>query len=160
MVQELLAQLEQDGKVTLDLGSDSIELDNEDIQVRLQAKEGWAAAQGSGSVVVLSTELTDELIHEGYARDLVRMIQDRRKETQCEYTDRIDVCVIADSDALVMAIAANRDYICQETLADSLVCGAAGSAAVVEFRSANPTLAEHTATIGEHAVALFVVQTG
>ena len=48
-------------------------MDGEDIQIRLQAKEGWAAAQGTGCVVVLSTELTDELIREGLARDMVRV---------------------------------------------------------------------------------------
>ena len=55
-------------------------LDADDIQVRLQAKEGWAAAQGHAVVVVLATELTEELIREGLARELVRTIQDRRKE--------------------------------------------------------------------------------
>jgi len=61
--------------------------------VRLQAKEGWAAAQGHAVVVVLSTELTDELILEGLARELVRTIQDRRKEMGCQFTDRITVDV-------------------------------------------------------------------
>ena len=74
---KLLAELTASGKVTLDIGGEKVELDNEDIQVRLQAKPGWAAAQGSNVVVVLATELTPELIAEGLARDFVRLVQDR-----------------------------------------------------------------------------------
>ena len=74
-----------------------ITLDSDDIQVRLQAKEGWAAAQGHAVVVVLATELTPELIREGLARELVRTIQDRRKEMGCQFTDRIVVGVVTES---------------------------------------------------------------
>src|SRR5207244_13000583 len=70
---KLLAELTANGKVTLDIGGEKVELDNEDIQVRLQPKPGWAAAQGSNVVVVLSTELTPELLAEGLARDFVRI---------------------------------------------------------------------------------------
>ena len=50
------------------------------MQVRLQAKPGWAAAQGKACVVVLSTELTPELVAEGLAREFVHAIQSGRKE--------------------------------------------------------------------------------
>ena len=116
----LLAQLTATGKVTLEVGGDKVELDNEDIQVRLQAKPGWAAAQGPGVVVVLNTELTPTLIREGFANDLVRLIQDRRKEIDCKYTDRIELGVVTDSDELKTAIAENANYIQTETLADRL----------------------------------------
>ena len=58
---------------------------------------GWTSANDQGVVVVLSTELTPELIAEGLARDVVRMIQDRRKEIGCEYTDRIEVGIVTES---------------------------------------------------------------
>jgi isoleucyl-tRNA synthetase len=109
--------LEADGKIALDVNGESIELDDEDIRIRLQAKEGWAAAQGPSCVIVLSTELTPELIRGGHARDLVRNIQEQRKELGCEYTDRIEVGVVTDSDELTMAIEENRGYIQDETLA-------------------------------------------
>jgi isoleucyl-tRNA synthetase len=118
---KLLAELTATGKVTLDLGGEKVELDNEDIQVRLQAKPGWAAAQGPTCVVVLSTELTPDLIDEGKARDLVRIIQDRRKELDLDFTDRIEVGIVGASAELRRAIEANRDYICSETLAVKLV---------------------------------------
>ncbi len=64
----LLTELRRDGQLTLIVDQEQITLDQEDIQIRLQAKEGWAAAQGTGCVVVLATELTDALIREGLAR--------------------------------------------------------------------------------------------
>lgn len=119
---KLLAQLEADGQITLTLPDGPVALDKDDIQVRLQAKEGWTAAQGQKCVVVLSTELTDELIAEGYAREMVRMIQERRKEMNCRYTDRIAVGVVTDSDELHAAFEQFQDYIKSETLALELNC--------------------------------------
>lgn len=117
----LLSELRSAGKVTLKLPDGAtVELDNEDIEVRLQAKAGWAAAQGKGCVVVLATELTPELISEGLARDVVRLIQDQRKEISCEYTDRIEVGLVTESAELAAAVASFRDYIAQETLANSV----------------------------------------
>jgi isoleucyl-tRNA synthetase len=118
---KLLSQLSASGKVTLKVGSETVELDSEDIQVRLQAKPGWAAAQGSGVVVVLNTELTPELIAEGYAKDFIRLVQDRRKALELAYTDHILLGVVTDSAELKTAIQANLEHILGETLADSLV---------------------------------------
>ncbi len=114
---ELLSKLKTDGSVSISLDDGPVELDMDDIQVRLQAKEGWAAAQGHSVVVVLATELTEELIREGLARELVRAIQDRRKEMGCEFTDRIAVGVATESRELRAAIEQFRDYIRGETLA-------------------------------------------
>ncbi|NOZ39303.1 MAG: class I tRNA ligase family protein, partial [Planctomycetes bacterium] len=119
---QMLAELKSAGKVTLDLGDGaSIDLDEDDIEVRLQAKEGWAAAQGRGVVVVLATELTEELISEGWMRDLVRVIQDQRKELGCEFTDRIEIGIVTESTELRTAIEQFREYVLQETLAVSIV---------------------------------------
>ncbi|HLA85274.1 MAG TPA: isoleucine--tRNA ligase [Thermoguttaceae bacterium] len=116
----LLASLEADGQIALELPDGPVTLDRDDIQIRLQAKPGWAAAQGRQCVVVLSTELTPELVAEGRARELVRVIQDRRKEIGCEYTDRIRVGVVTESAELLEAAQAFADYIRGETLAVAL----------------------------------------
>jgi isoleucyl-tRNA synthetase len=114
---QLLSELESQGKVALTIDGQSIELDSDDLQVRLQAKEGWAAAHLPSCVVVLATDLTPELIREGLARDVVRLIQERRKELDCQYTDRIEVGLVTSSDELRRAVAENEDYIQGETLA-------------------------------------------
>jgi isoleucyl-tRNA synthetase len=117
----LLAQLKQQGKVVLDVDGESVELDDEDIEVRLQAKEGWTAAQGSQCVVVLSTELTPELVREGLAQDLKRLIQDRRKELSCQYTDRIQVGLVTESKEIWQAVQENIDFLKGETLSNEVV---------------------------------------
>jgi isoleucyl-tRNA synthetase len=116
----LMSELKAHGKFTLTLDDEAIDLDDEDLQVRLQAKEGWAAAQGTACVVVLSTELTDELLAEGLARDVVRNIQECRKALNCDYTDRIAVGVVADAADVRAAVEQFEDYIRGETLAASL----------------------------------------
>jgi isoleucyl-tRNA synthetase len=118
---ELLAELQESGKARIEVEGETLELDNEDIQVRLQAKPGWAAAQGPHCVVVLNTEITGELLREGYIRDLVRLVQDCRKEMDLQYTDRIEVAIVTDSDQLQIAIQENLDFIRQETLAVSVL---------------------------------------
>jgi isoleucyl-tRNA synthetase len=115
---KLLANLKSAGKVQLTLpDTDIVELDNDDIEIRLSAKQGWAAAQGKACVVVLATELTPELVAEGLARDVVRLIQDQRKEIACQYTDRIELGLVSESPELAAAIERFREYIAQETLA-------------------------------------------
>ncbi|QDU29949.1 Isoleucine--tRNA ligase [Anatilimnocola aggregata] len=120
---ELLAQMTANGTVDLKVGSETIRLDGEDLQVRLQAKPGWAAAQGRGVVVVLSTEITPELVREGYANDLVRAIQDRRKDLQLEYTARITIRVAAEDPEVSEAIQEHGEFIRNETLCDELTEG-------------------------------------
>jgi len=130
---ELLAELNSTGKVTLALGDETVELDSDDIQVRLHAKPGWSAAQGPSCVVVLSTELTDSLIREGLARDLVRLVQDRRKQLACEFTDRIEIGIETDSKELAAALKDNRDYITSETLANGFVLEALAGCEGIEY---------------------------
>jgi len=120
---ELLVQLKGQGKVEIEVDSEVVVLDQEDIQVRLQAREGWAAAQGDNSVIILATELTEELVREGLARDLVRLIQDRRKELDCEFTDRIRVAVESEDEQLKHAMELFGEMIQGETLAVDLSLG-------------------------------------
>lgn len=117
---ELLANIRDNGKINLTVDDQAIELLPDEIEVRINAKPGWAAANDKGVVVVLSTEITPELEREGMARDLVRAIQDRRKEIGCEFTDRILVGITTDSDTLTKALSEFNEYITGETLADSV----------------------------------------
>jgi len=141
---DLLANLRDNGKIDLELDGKQIQLAPDELEVRLQAKPGWTAANDRGCVVVLATELTPELVREGLAREVVRAIQDRRKELDCEYTDRIAVGIETDSAELREAVEAHRDYIAGETLAAELRLGAIESADAVDAKA------------GEHAFQLSV----
>jgi isoleucyl-tRNA synthetase len=113
----LLARMEAEQSVTFDLPAGAVTLDAQDLQIRLQAKEGWAAAQGAACVVVLATELDEALLAEGLARELVHAIQNQRKELNCQYTDRIAVGLETDDEPVVRAAQQFLDYIQGETLA-------------------------------------------
>jgi isoleucyl-tRNA synthetase len=88
-----------------------------EFEVRTRARDGFAVTERDGFAVALDTEITPELALEGRARDLIRSIQDLRKETGLELTDRITVTVPA-SDADVLA--AHGEWIRSETLAVSV----------------------------------------
>ena len=120
---ELLANIRDNGLIDLEIDGQHVQLTREEVEVRITAKEGYAAANDRGVVVVLATELTPELVREGLARDLVRVIQDRRKEIGLEFTDRIEVGVETESAELRQAIEEFGDYIAGETLADSMAAG-------------------------------------
>ncbi|MCL2005759.1 MAG: DUF5915 domain-containing protein [Planctomycetaceae bacterium] len=130
----MLTELDKNQKVVLKLSDGEVELTNEEIQIRLTAKEGWKAAQGPSCVVVLSTELTEELLAEGRAREVVRLIQDRRKELNLNYTDRILVGIQTPSQLIGQALHKHIEYIKGETLALDLKKG----------RVANSEPFEHT----------------
>ncbi|MGV3484989.1 MAG: isoleucine--tRNA ligase [Planctomycetaceae bacterium] len=118
---KLLSMLKAEGRISLGIDGETIELDGEDIQVRLEPRAGWAAAQGTRCVVVLSTELTPELIGEGIANDLVRAIQSLRKEIECDYTDRIRVGLLPKSEEVRLAVERNSELIATATLATEIV---------------------------------------
>ncbi|MBQ2684632.1 MAG: class I tRNA ligase family protein, partial [Thermoguttaceae bacterium] len=143
----LLAEMNRDGKITLDIDGTCVELSSEEVQIRLTAKEGFAAAQGTVGVVVLSTELTEELLTEGRARELVRMIQDRRKELQCEYTDRIRVGIETASAAVLEAYRAFAETIQAETLAVETVCGKLDGVAGSEGKIDGEPVTVYVATV-------------
>ena len=123
---QLVRQMQEQGRLQVEVDDQQVELTSDEVEVRLKAKSGWTAAQGRHCVVVLSTELTQELIREGYARDLVRHIQELRKQNNCQFTDRIVVFLQSGADQLLDAIRENRDYIAGETLAADLRINADG----------------------------------
>ena len=141
---QLLGALEAEKKVTLQLPDGPVVLDADDIQVRLQAKPGWAAAQGHACVVVLATELDESLILEGLARELVHAVQSRRKDLDCQYTDRIVVGVVTDSQPILAALDANLSYLMSETLATE-----------VRFEPL-PSAEAATLDLGGHQATLYV----
>jgi isoleucyl-tRNA synthetase len=117
---DLLANFRDNGRVNLTIDGTEVELVEGEVEFRLHARAGWSAANDRGVVVVLATELTEELRAEGIARDLVRAVQDQRKETGCDFTDRIEVGIDSKSPELAKALELFEDYISKETLATEL----------------------------------------
>jgi isoleucyl-tRNA synthetase len=87
----------------------------EDVEVTVQAKEGYAAAGDQVGVVVMSTELTEDLVDEGIYRELLNRIQTLRKELELEYTQRIRL-YIGGSERLERIIKERRQHLMSETL--------------------------------------------
>lgn len=97
----------------------SYEIESGEVEVRAQAREGFAVAEEGPYVAALVTELTPELVQEGQAREFVRRVQDLRKSANLDVADRVHL-FIAASRGLRSAVEAHRDYIMTETLAISL----------------------------------------
>jgi isoleucyl-tRNA synthetase len=112
----LAAQLESADRITIEVDGEAIELTSADVEVRLIERRGTATQGDRELLVALETELTPELVAEGWAREIVHRIQAARKAADLDYADRIRVRYRAD-EALASAIAAHHDWIARETLA-------------------------------------------
>ncbi|MBP7681321.1 MAG: isoleucine--tRNA ligase, partial [Deltaproteobacteria bacterium] len=120
---ELHAKLERDGSITIDLDGEAVTLEASELEVRLRAKEGFAAASGGGHVVLIDTQITDALRREGLAREVVNRIQRVRKDRDLAYDARIDVTYSTDDADLEQALAEHAEGIARETLATRFVAG-------------------------------------
>ncbi|BAJ64311.1 isoleucine--tRNA ligase [Anaerolinea thermophila] len=106
----------------VEANGETYEILPEEVEVRMQARSGYAVASEGAYLAALTTELTPELIREGLAREFVRRVQDLRKNAGLDIADRIEV-VYQASDGLAQAIEAFREYIMNETLTLSLNAG-------------------------------------
>ena len=118
----LYAELESEGKISIDLPSGAVDLLANEIEVRLKAREDFAAASGGGQVVVLDTRIDDDLRREGLAREVINRIQRARKTMDLPYESRIEVHWEADGE-LARAIEEYEARIAGETLATSFTRG-------------------------------------
>ena len=111
------------GSVKVMVDGQPYEILPDEVDVRAQAKEGFAVAEEGAYVAALVTELTPELVQEGLAREFVRRVQDLRKAANLDVADRIHLFV-QTTDTLREAIEAYQEYITTETLTLSLEFGA------------------------------------
>ncbi|HLV24521.1 MAG TPA: isoleucine--tRNA ligase [Moheibacter sp.] len=115
-----IVKLESEGKISLNLENKTIELDLEDFEISAKDIPGWTVASNGNLTVALDMTLTDELISEGIARELVNRVQNLRKDRGLELTDRIKL-IVKKEERLENAIIQNKDYICSETLTEELI---------------------------------------
>ncbi|AUX33373.1 MULTISPECIES: isoleucine--tRNA ligase [Sorangium] len=123
----LRAALATEGKIAIALDGEQVELGPEEIEVAVEAGEGFAAAGGRAGVVVLHTALTDALRDEGLGREILSRVQGLRKELDLGFTERIRLAIDGSERARKVAGAA-REILMQEALAAELVLGAAPAA--------------------------------
>jgi isoleucyl-tRNA synthetase len=110
------------GKLIIELDGTSYEISPDEVEVRAEAKEGFAVASEGAYLAALITELTPDLINEGLVREFVRRVQSLRKDADLEIADRIHLYYLA-SEQLTEAINAFEDYIKEETLSIDLISG-------------------------------------
>ncbi|MCH8072795.1 MAG: isoleucine--tRNA ligase [Proteobacteria bacterium] len=106
----------RDEIVTISIPSGEISLTGEDLLIETSSAEGYACGADAGYLTALDTSLTEELIREGVARELIRTVQESRKQAGLEVSDRI-VLGVSGSAGVEAALGEYRDYLMSETLA-------------------------------------------
>ena len=112
--------LDKNGSLDIVISEKTLTLSIEDVEISSQDIEGWLVANANGITVALDITISDELKQEGIARELVNRIQNIRKDSGFEVTDKIKV-QLQKNEILETAVAQNIDYIKSETLTESLV---------------------------------------
>jgi isoleucyl-tRNA synthetase len=112
---EVAAAVARGETLVIQIDGQTVELEPGALLVETTSADGFACAEASGYLVGLDTNLTDELVREGLARELVRTVQDARKQAGLDVSDRI-MLDIEGNEAVAAALAAHRDYIGGETL--------------------------------------------
>ena len=112
----VVAELEAGGKYVLKVGDDDMKIEKDFVDVRIDAKEGFAVAMENNLFVILDTNLDADLIDEGFARELISKVQQLRKQKGLEMMDNISITIAAD-DEISAAVKKHKDYIMKETLA-------------------------------------------
>ena len=131
--QAQIAELEANGKLTLDLNGTPAEIETGEVEIFSEDIPGWVVANEGTLTVAMDTVVTDELRREGIARELVSKIQNIRKGSGFEITDKINV-LVAKNDNTNDAINEFNSYICNQVLANSLqIVDEVADATTLEF---------------------------
>ena len=117
--QDQIAALERDGQLTLPLPSGEVVLELADVEIATEDMPGWLVANEGALTVALDIEMTDALLNEGVARELVNRIQNLRKSNGYEITDKIAVQIESRAE-IAKAVTDYHDYIASQVLATSL----------------------------------------
>jgi isoleucyl-tRNA synthetase len=118
--QDQINELDKAGELTISTSEKSITLTVEDVEISSQDIPGWLVANSNGITVALDITISEELRKEGIARELVNRIQNIRKDSGFEVTDKIKVQILKN-DSIEQAVLANESYIKSETLTNELI---------------------------------------
>ena len=116
---EDINKIEQNGSLEIEVNGKKITLERTDVEITSQDIEGWLVANEGSLTVALDVTISEDLRKEGIARELINRIQNLRKDSGFEVTDRIDVTLQKD-EHIISAVDANIAYIKSETLTNEL----------------------------------------
>jgi isoleucyl-tRNA synthetase len=118
--QALTESLERTGEAAVDLDGEQVSLSADELDVRIEGREGFSLAREGAYGVALDLDLDAELIAEGIARELVRAIQELRKSSGLAVSDRIELWLSSEADDFAGALRQHRDAIAAEVLATTV----------------------------------------
>lgn len=119
MDDEKITELERNKGWKGEINGEILELTIDNFEITTDDIPGWLISNNGSMTVALDTSLNDDLINEGVARELVNRIQNLRKESDFEVTDRVSI-VFGENEMIKKAVDSNVDYIKLETLTDSI----------------------------------------
>ena len=119
-----MKELRDNGVLVLDIGGNRVELAEEDLLIETAQSEGYVTETDGETSVVLDTNLTPELIQEGFVREIISKVQTMRKEAGFEVMDKI-IVYAKDNDKIMDIMKANQDEIKREVLAENIILGEA-----------------------------------
>ena len=128
MTQEEIATFERDGSFTFSIDGNACTVVTDDVEIISEDIPGWLVANEGRLTIALDITVTDELRREGLARELVNRLQNLRKSSGLEITDRIRVA-LAPAKEMEGVLEAYGDYICRQVFAETIetVAGATGT---------------------------------
>ena len=122
----LSAALSAEGKVTIEVPEiGAVELGPDEVFITERPREGWSVVEIDGQTIALDLTLTDELVRAGIAREVIRLVQETRKNTGLEVTDRIALEWSASDEQVASVVAEYAEQIAGEVLAVSVASGEA-----------------------------------
>ncbi len=134
--QATISAIQASSEYTLALPSGDVVLIPEDYEITSEDMPGWLVASEGALTIALDIQLSDALVKEGTARELINRIQNLRKDSGFEVTDRVDVNIVTDGqayDEIEAALADFKDYIASQTLALGVTLAKEGEGSEVEW---------------------------
>lgn len=116
----MITALEKDGQTVIEINGEPVTVQKDFVEVKISAKKGFAIAMENSVFVVLDTTITEDLLNEGLAREMISKVQQMRKQKDFNMVDRIHIYYSGD-DQVKKALVEYRDYIMKETLALEMI---------------------------------------
>ncbi len=117
-----MAELKATGCIKLDINGNAVELAEEDLLIESAKVEGYVSESNAAVTVILDTNLTEELVAEGYVREIISKIQTMRKRAGFEVMDKI-VIYAEDNEKIMAILSEKKAEICSEVLANDIILG-------------------------------------